>query len=110
MRIVPENIYNSPGKSDAQEIIEVIADMDDARIERITTLKPYTGPGEWYDQQKDEWVILLSGNAEIEIKGQGTIELFSGDYIFLPAHCHHRVTRTSTDPPSVWLAIHGRLK
>ncbi|MGA1199705.1 MAG: cupin, partial [Candidatus Latescibacterota bacterium] len=31
------------------------------------------------------------------------------DHILIPAHKKHRVTHTSTDPPCIWLAIHGSL-
>jgi cupin 2 domain-containing protein len=110
MKIIPKNIFTCPETGDAQELFDVIATMVDARIEKIITWKPYSCPGKWYDQDKDEWVILLRGNAQIEIGDQGLIELSSGDYIFLPAHCLHRVTRTSTDPGCIWLAVHGTVK
>jgi cupin 2 domain-containing protein len=110
MKITPKNIYTGHETGDAQEMFEVIATMGDTRIEKITTLTPYSTPGEWYNQDKDEWVVLLRGNAQIEIGDQGFVELSSGDYIFLPAHCLHRITRTSADPACIWLAVHGTLK
>jgi len=27
--------------------------------------------------------------------------------VLLPAHCRHRVARTSAAPPCVWLAVHA---
>jgi cupin 2 domain-containing protein len=110
MEVIPLNIFTDPGIEDTKELFEVIATLDDARIERIITQKPYSSPGQWYNQEQDEWVVLLRGNATIEIRDQGLIELRSGDYIMLPAHCQHRITRTSADPACIWLAVHGKLR
>ena len=37
-------------------------------------------------------------------------ELGEGDYLFLPAHCRHRVAWTRSEPPTVWLAIYMSTK
>jgi len=43
----------------------------------------------------------------LRIEGEETDrELNEGDWILLPARCHHRVTWTRAAPPTVWLAIH----
>jgi cupin 2 domain-containing protein len=34
------------------------------------------------------------------------VTLAPGDYIYLPAHCRHRIVWTSPDKPTVWLAVH----
>lgn len=66
-----------------------------------------TPEGEWYDQAGDEWVIVLRGRAGVLIEGEAAPrERGPGEYLFLPAHCRHRVAWTSTDEPTVWLAIH----
>ena len=33
------------------------------RIERIVSSGQATAPGEWYDQPRHEWVLLLAGSA-----------------------------------------------
>jgi cupin 2 domain-containing protein len=33
-------------------------------------------------------------------------ELVPGDYLFIPAHCRHRVAWTDLEQPSVWLALY----
>lgn len=58
-----------------------------------------------YDQPHDEWVLLLQGQARLEI-GTREMMLDAGDHLFLPAHTPHRVLATSTDPPCLWLAVH----
>lgn len=56
-----------------------------------------------YNQEHDEWVILLQGNAQLELN-QELINLKLGDYIFIPKYTPHRVISTSHE--SIWLAIH----
>lgn len=56
-----------------------------------------------YDQPQDEWVVLLAGEAALDVDGQ-QVELRPGDYLLLPAHTPHRVLRTSRG--ALWLAIH----
>lgn len=105
------NIYTKPdGSSDEQEIFETLLISSNLKIERIITQKPYTIPGEWYNQENDEWVLLLEGEAELEIKGEKSINIFKGDYIFIPARKIHRIKQSSTNTNCIWLAIHGNLK
>lgn len=89
-----------------EELFEILLARDGIRIERIVS----TGQSsdEWYDQEDDEWVVLLSGGAGLLIEDEGQDrELAPGDWLFLPAHCRHRVTWTQAQPATVWLAIHA---
>lgn len=76
-------------------------------IERIVSCEHNTPENQWYDQDKDEWVILLQGNASILFEDNYTESLTAGDYLFIPAHIKHRVTYTSKNPPCIWIAVHG---
>ena len=64
-------------------------------IERIISTGQSTLPGEWYDQNKDEWVILLQGEAILSYEDGSQIKLTVGDYLLIPAHQKHRVEYTS---------------
>jgi cupin 2 domain-containing protein len=55
-----------------------------------------------YDQDHDEWVVLVDGGAELEVGGE-RLSLLPGDWLFLPWHTPHRLVRT--DPGSRWLAV-----
>ena len=88
------------------ELFQTLA-QGSATIERIVSTGHSTPEGEWYDQEKDEWVILLQGTARILFENDNIINLKSGDYILIKAHNRHRVEYTSTTPQCVWLAIHG---
>ena len=101
------NIYTSiPEKLD-QEYFESIVKKDNIIIERIISKGHITPKGEWYDQDKDEWVILLRGQALVLFElPEKEVMLFEGDYLLIPAHSRHRVEWTLPDVNTFWLAIH----
>ena len=70
-------------------------------IERIVSSAAIT-PRE-YLQAQDEWVVLLRGDANLEVAG-ASVELKAGDYVFLPAGVPHTVQRASAG--ALWLAVH----
>lgn len=77
------------------------------RLERIVSLVQATPSGEWLDQERAEWVILLRGAARLRFAGEsGAREMQPGDYVNIPAHCRHRVEWTAPDEPTIWLALH----
>lgn len=75
------------------------------RIERIVSHGHTSPPQGWYDQDADEWVIVLSGHARLEFENGGLQALNPGDYINIPAHVRHRVAYTDPDDVTVWLAV-----
>jgi cupin 2 domain-containing protein len=103
------NIFDLSAIASDQEVFEPLLENPDLLIERIVSTGRTTPEGEWYDQSRDEWVILLQGEAEITYEDGRAIVLKPGDYLLIPAHQKHRVTYTSTEPACVWLAIHGKL-
>lgn len=106
-----QNIYHlTPELSQAlsiKEQFEAIAANEDLLIERIISAGQTTPEGQWYDQERDEWVILLQGEAEISYEDNSRVALRSGDYLMIPAHQKHRVAYTSQEPPCIWLAVHS---
>jgi cupin 2 domain-containing protein len=89
-----------------EEFNEILA-RPGLRIERIVSTGQASPPGFWYDQPWDEWVLLLSGSAELRLENEaGPRSLGAGDYVFIPARERHRVDWTSCDEPTVWLAVH----
>ena len=104
------NIFNLPANLPEVEVFEAIISSPNILIERIISTGQTTPEGEWYNQEKDEWVILLQGQANLVYKDGSSIQLQTGDYILIPAHCQHRVNYTSINPPCIWLAIHGNFQ
>ncbi len=90
-----------------EEQFDMLLHTGGCRLERIISIGHATPPGAWYDQDGDEWVILLQGQAGLRFADEDTTRLLKpGDYVWIPAHCRHRVEWTSEDPPAVWLALH----
>ena len=75
-------------------------------IERIISHGHRSPEGFWYDQEDDEWVALLQGDATLLYHDGRDVRLGKGDWLFIPAHTKHRVERTSSNPPCIWLAVH----
>jgi cupin 2 domain-containing protein len=107
---VISNLFQMPSPLPVIEQFDTLAKAKQLRIERILSIGQTTPPGEWYDQDLDEWVILLQGEAELAYEGDIRQRLKAGDYLLIPAHCRHRVEYTSTEPPCLWLAVHGGLQ
>lgn len=103
-----KNIFQYPAVMGDAELNELLAEGV-VRIERIISTGQITPDDEWYDQEVDEWVVLLDGEARLFIQGTGEVSLHRGNYLLIKAHEKHRVTYTSIRPPCIWLAIHGKL-
>jgi cupin 2 domain-containing protein len=96
-----------PSQRLAGEAVETLIERPGLRIERIVSTGQATPEGQWYDQETDEWVLVVSGRARLRLEGEAQDrELGAGDFVFLPAHCRHRVAWTEQEKPTVWLAVH----
>lgn len=106
---MPANLFSLPPDT-AEEVFTEILRTQDLLLERIVSTGQATPAGEWYDQERDEWVVLLTGRAVLLFEGDpAPVELLPGDHLLIPAHHRHRVESTTSDPPCVWLALHGNL-
>ncbi len=95
-----------PSGGDA-EVVDILARGRSVRVERIVSTGQASPPGFWYDQDDDEFVVLLAGAAVLRFEaGDRRLDLAPGDWIEIPAHVRHRVESTQVDPPTVWLAVH----
>jgi cupin 2 domain-containing protein len=93
----------------AGEDLRTLLTTPDLWIERIVSTGQASPPGFWYDQDWAEWVLLLTGQAALLVEGEAAPHVLTpGSYLHLPAHCRHRVEWTSTETPTVWLAVHHR--
>ena len=102
-----KNIFAQIPEQIPEELFECILKQDNIVIERIVSNGHISPVGQWYDQAKDEWVILLQGKATLLFeKDQILISLAPGDYLLIPAYTRHRVEWTQPDFNTVWLAIH----
>jgi len=100
------NIYKQIPEGLGEEVFEVLVQDKAVKIERIVSKghkSPDTG---WYDQEQNEWVLVLKGNASICFEDETVIDLNEGDYVNISAHRKHRVISTSAITETIWLAIH----
>ena len=100
------NIYTDlPSTVDGESFTQLLA-RPGCRVERIVSTGQTTPEDAPYDQAHDEWVLLLKGSARMWLDGQGDRALMPGDHLLIPAHVRHRVTWTTPDEPTIWLALH----
>jgi cupin 2 domain-containing protein len=91
----------------AQEQIAALLAAPNLRIERIVSIGHCSPPGDFYDQEWAEWVVVLQGSARLLFEGDAEPKLLKpGDYVHIPPHARHRVEWTDPQRPTVWLAIH----
>lgn len=100
------NLFNYKGDLPDKEIFDKLFENKNIIIERIISSGQCSPPGFWYEQEQDEWVLLLMGEAVIIYRNGESVNLQTGDYLLLPAGVAHRVKKTSQAPPCIWLAIH----
>jgi cupin 2 domain-containing protein len=100
------NLFDDLPRQADEEVFTELLSRKGVRIERIVSTGQSTPAGEPYNQEHDEWVLLVSGSAGLWIEGDGERDLHPGDYVFIPAHRSHRVTWTAKAEPTVWLAVH----
>lgn len=87
------------------EIFEELVSAQNVRIERIIS-RGHSSPQQgWYDQTENEWVIVLDGSGTILFENGAEVKLEKGDYVNIPSHTRHKVTRTDPENITVWLAI-----
>ncbi len=102
-----KNIFSDIPVETPNEILETIIESHQFKIERIISRGQSTTDGYWYDQEKNEWVLVLKGNAGLLFEGSEEIVIIkTGDYINIPAHKKHRVEWTDPEEETVWLAVH----
>ena len=106
-RTAARNIFDALPADRGVEHVETLAESRSARVERIVTFGQRSPEGFWYDQDENEWVVVLRGRARLEIEGlPDLVHLEPGDFVDLPAHTRHRVAWTTPEEPTIWLAIH----
>ena len=87
------------------EFFEDILVSENLQIERIVSYG-HTSPKEgWHNQNKNEWVILIDGEAIISFKDSDDIKLKKGDYLNIERNVEHKVSWTKPKSETIWLAI-----
>lgn len=98
--------YHQDNSADNEELLTTLFKQNNVEIERIVSQGQTTPIDQPYEQNQDEFVIILQGKACLWIESKGICSLKEGDYIFINAYDKHRVTYSSVNPPTIWLAVH----
>lgn len=95
-----ENIIIDKSKEQFFELLK----NDNIKIEKIVSNGQSSPINFWYEQEKNEFVLILKGNAIIEYESSEFI-LNEGDYVNIKAFTKHRVKYTNQTQPTIWLAV-----
>lgn len=87
-----------------EEYITLLRDKS-VRIERIVSNGQKSEENFWYEQDENEFILVLEGDAILEFEDKGEIELKKGDFLDIKVREKHRIKYTSTSQPTIWLAI-----
>jgi len=101
-----DNLFDSmPSKLDS-EVFQCLLKAEKVRIERIVS-KGHTSPEHgWYDQDQNEWVLVVRGEAILTFEDGESFRLKEGDFTNIRAHQKHRVSWTEPNIETIWLAVH----
>jgi len=89
-----------------EEYLETLANTGSVHIQRIVSKGHTTPEDDWYDQDQNEFVVLLKGAATLEFEKGRAVSLAPGDWLQIPAHEKHRVSWTDENSETIWLAVH----
>ncbi len=94
------NLYDYALPQSGEAFTELLS-TPKAKIMRIVSSD--TPPDTLCVQEEDEWVVVLEGEAVLEIDGKEKV-LQRGDHCFIPTKTPHRVLKTQHG--TLWLAVH----
>jgi cupin 2 domain-containing protein len=102
-----KNLFSDIPEDLPDELLESLLDAESVRIERIVSHGHASPEGFWYDQQRNEWVVVLTGAARLRFEDdEKLLEMRPGDFVNIPARRRHRIEWTTPDEPTVWLGVH----
>jgi len=88
---------------DNEEFLELLKNKN-IKIERIVSNGQSSPKDFWYEQNENEFVLILKGEAILQFD-EKEVFLKEGDYLNIPSKVKHRVKYTSKKDPTIWLAI-----
>ncbi|MBT8419565.1 MAG: cupin domain-containing protein [Gammaproteobacteria bacterium] len=101
-----KNFFEAIPDDPEKEIFETLIDNRHVRIERIVSKGHRSPEIGWYDQEQNEWVMVLRGEAVLSFADGTSVHLQMGDCIDIPAHKKHKVGWTTPEEETIWLAVH----
>jgi cupin 2 domain-containing protein len=100
------NLFESIPVDIGEELFTELVRGENLKIERIISQGQSSPASGWYDQDENEWVIVIKGEAKISFEDDSVVHLKAGSYINIPANTKHKVAWTRPDTETIWLAVH----
>lgn len=100
------NLFAAIPEGLPEELFDEVVSGRGVTVERIVS-RGHTSPDTgWYDQPRQEWVLVLKGQGVVAFETGESVTLGPGDHLTIPAHRRHRVAWTAPDEETIWLAVH----
>ncbi len=77
---------------------------ENIRIETIVSNGQKSKKDFWYEQDENEFVMIVQGDAILEFNDK-EVKMSKGDYLIIEKHIRHRVKYTSQTQATIWLAV-----
>ena len=100
------NLFEPIPDDISEELFTGLIQRENVRIERIISRGQASPSSGWYDQDDNEWVLVVKGQAKLVFEDGRLVHLGAGSHINIPAHTRHKVTWTDPDTETIWLAVH----
>ena len=101
-----KNLFTDIPEDLPDELFKTLVNTSSVHIQRIVSRGHTTAADDWYDQDTNEFVVLLKGAARLEFTDGRVLKLGPGDWLQIPAHDRHRVAWTDETVETVWLVVH----
>lgn len=101
--MLPGNLLSGIPEILQEEQFETLLSNSGIRLQRI--ISPPGFRSQPLQQAEDEWILLLQGEARLELQGK-PVNLRPGDSLLIAGGTPHRVLDTSSNPLCIWLALH----
>ncbi len=98
------NIFEQIIVDKSEEKFFEIFKNEKIKIEKIVSNGQTSPENFWYEQEENEFVLLLEGFAIVEFE-DFEMELKKGDCLNIKAMQKHRVKFTSLNEPTIWFAV-----
>ncbi len=97
-----QNLFSTNLHNIHEEQFDTLLNTKTVQIEKITSNGQISS--QWYDQNKDEWVVVIKGEGTLLFEDNSEVHLKKGEHLYIPKHTKHKVIYTAS--PTIWLAVH----
>ncbi len=102
----PKNLLSDIPAELPDELVQTLVLRRGCRWCGVVSRGHWSPDGFWYDQDENEFVVLLSGAARMVFEDRAEpVEMTAGSWVNIAAHRRHRVEWTDPTQNTIWLGI-----